>query len=63
MECGCIRGQCTCKVLGYEDYKNFSTFAITASIDETMADIAKQLAHQQARGIKELYDAVHEPVD
>lgn len=62
MECGCIYGQCTCEVLGYNDYVNFSSFALAASMDKAVANVGRQLAQDQARGIKELYNAVHDQV-
>src|ERR1700693_4115201 len=38
LECGCTRGQCTCPVLQYADYSNFSQFAIQSSTDDMVKE-------------------------
>jgi hypothetical protein len=47
-------------LLTWVDYQNFSSFSVACSIDPKVADASSHFADSAARGIKELYDAVHD---
>lgn len=57
--CGCDRTKgCTCPVLSYADYSNFSQFALIASMDETVMQCAKELGEAAGRDIAALHASV-----
>jgi hypothetical protein len=58
LECGCTRGQCTCKVLQYSDYASFSQFAIAAALDEQVSKAAEELGRQAGLHFRALQKAV-----
>lgn len=59
-ECGCPYSKsCTCTVLGYADYSSFSSFALSSSIDESITNVANEMAHRAGRSVSELREAVN----
>jgi hypothetical protein len=62
MECGCIRGHCTCTILDYSDYCKFSSFSIASSIDEMVSDCAVDLSRRAGLAAKEMHNAVQDQI-
>jgi hypothetical protein len=59
MECGCDRSKgCTCPVLTFTDYRNFSSFAIASSIDSMVSQSAAELGHQAGLSLRQLHRGV-----